>query len=99
MQGRTQALNFFGLQRLGNTSLRHDMLLVDAPGYGQRGRPEWGTLFDSYIRTRDRCVSHQVSINVQKKNHHLFKQLTLHIHLDQCPARRNRIRQNDAPIP
>ena len=28
------------------------MVLVDAPGYGARGRPEWGSLFDHYLATR-----------------------------------------------
>ncbi|GJJ11459.1 hypothetical protein Clacol_005692 [Clathrus columnatus] len=57
-EGRTQALNFFGLKRLRSTSPGHDLVLVDAPGYGERGRPEWGVLFDHYIRTRDtlRCI-------------------------------------------
>jgi GTP-binding protein len=26
--------------------------LVDAPGYGGRGRPEWGELFDHYVDNR-----------------------------------------------
>ncbi|ELU43512.1 dynamin family domain-containing protein [Rhizoctonia solani AG-1 IA] len=34
-------LNFF---RVGPNV--HELTLVDAPGYGQRGRPEWGKVFD-----------------------------------------------------
>ena len=31
-------------------------MLVDAPGYGGRGRPEWGALFNHYIKHRSKCV-------------------------------------------
>ena len=40
-------LNFF---RIGPPP--GSLVLVDAPGYGERGRQEWGTLFDSYIEQR-----------------------------------------------
>ncbi|KAJ1306710.1 hypothetical protein OPQ81_007701 [Rhizoctonia solani] len=29
-----------------------ELTLVDAPGYGQRGRPEWGRVFEHYLQTR-----------------------------------------------
>ncbi|KAG8761317.1 hypothetical protein FRC11_014075 [Ceratobasidium sp. 423] len=29
-----------------------ELTLVDAPGYGQRGRPEWGKVFEYYLETR-----------------------------------------------
>jgi len=45
--GRTQALNFY---RVGEPAR---LILVDAPGYGARGRVEWGRLFDEYIETRE----------------------------------------------
>ncbi|KAH7335378.1 P-loop containing nucleoside triphosphate hydrolase protein [Rhizoctonia solani] len=45
--GRTQALNFF---QVGPTA--GELTLVDAPGYGQRGRPEWGKVFEHYLQTR-----------------------------------------------
>ncbi|KLO13298.1 P-loop containing nucleoside triphosphate hydrolase protein [Schizopora paradoxa] len=45
--GRTKALNFF---RVGPAP--GQLILVDAPGYGQRGRPEWGELWDHYIQNR-----------------------------------------------
>ncbi|CAE6512273.1 unnamed protein product [Rhizoctonia solani] len=45
--GRTQALNFF---QVGPTT--GELTLVDAPGYGQRGRPEWGRVFEYYLETR-----------------------------------------------
>lgn len=47
MQGRTQMLNFF---RIGPEPGK--LVLVDAPGYGDRGRQEWGALFDQYLQTR-----------------------------------------------
>ncbi|KAF8799262.1 P-loop containing nucleoside triphosphate hydrolase protein [Phlegmacium glaucopus] len=45
--GRTQALNFY---RVGDPE---QLVLVDAPGYGARGRVEWGKLFDEYIENRE----------------------------------------------
>ncbi|OSX64099.1 hypothetical protein POSPLADRAFT_1054715 [Postia placenta MAD-698-R-SB12] len=45
--GRTQMLNFF---RIGPEPGK--LVLVDAPGYGDRGRQEWGALFDQYLQTR-----------------------------------------------
>ncbi|KAF5372057.1 hypothetical protein D9758_005117 [Tetrapyrgos nigripes] len=47
--GRTRRLDFF---RIGSKPER-SVILVDAPGYGERGRPEWGRLFDEYVRTRE----------------------------------------------
>jgi GTP-binding protein EngB required for normal cell division len=29
------------------------LILVDAPGYGARGKVEWGKLFDEYIENRE----------------------------------------------
>ncbi|KAL1748183.1 hypothetical protein HDZ31DRAFT_79880 [Schizophyllum fasciatum] len=45
--GRTKELNFYSV----GPDPGH-LVLVDAPGYGARGRPEWGELFDHYISTR-----------------------------------------------
>ncbi|KAL1696747.1 P-loop containing nucleoside triphosphate hydrolase protein [Schizophyllum commune] len=45
--GRTKELNFYSV----GADPGH-LVLVDAPGYGARGRPEWGELFDHYISTR-----------------------------------------------
>ncbi|KAH9849865.1 P-loop containing nucleoside triphosphate hydrolase protein [Lenzites betulinus] len=45
--GRTQTLNFY---RVGPPP--GQLVLVDAPGYGSRGRPEWGALFDHYVENR-----------------------------------------------
>ncbi|KAJ7777147.1 P-loop containing nucleoside triphosphate hydrolase protein [Mycena metata] len=45
--GCTRTLNFY---RVGEHP--GSVVLVDAPGYGARGRPEWGDLFNTYITTR-----------------------------------------------
>ncbi|PFH53219.1 hypothetical protein AMATHDRAFT_137681 [Amanita thiersii Skay4041] len=45
--GRTRELNFF---RVGVEPGK--LIVVDAPGYGGRGRPEWGELFNHYVETR-----------------------------------------------
>lgn len=53
LKGHTKALNFYAVG-----SEPKGLLLVDAPGYGARGRPEWGKLFDHYITTREQyaCI-------------------------------------------
>ncbi|KAJ7709027.1 P-loop containing nucleoside triphosphate hydrolase protein [Mycena rosella] len=45
--GCTTTLNFY---RVGEHP--GSVVLVDAPGYGARGRPEWGDLFNTYASTR-----------------------------------------------
>ncbi|KAJ7145137.1 P-loop containing nucleoside triphosphate hydrolase protein [Mycena crocata] len=45
--GCTRTLNFYRVGQHPGTAV-----LVDAPGYGARGRPEWGDLFNTYISTR-----------------------------------------------
>lgn len=32
------------------------LVLVDAPGYGRRGRLEWGELFEHYVDSRTQYV-------------------------------------------
>ena len=49
--GRTRSLNFF---RVGPG--QGSLVLVDAPGYGARGREEWGELFDHYLENRKEYV-------------------------------------------
>ena len=46
-QGHTKTLNFYQVGKAPGKSV-----LVDAPGYGSRGRPEWGELFDYYTDNR-----------------------------------------------
>ncbi|KAJ2917099.1 hypothetical protein MD484_g3309, partial [Candolleomyces efflorescens] len=45
--GRTRELNFY---RVGKEPGK--LVMVDAPGYGARGKREWGELFDGYLETR-----------------------------------------------
>jgi len=45
--GRTRALNFFQVGKPPGS-----LVLVDSPGYGARGRPEWGEMWDHYVNTR-----------------------------------------------
>lgn len=46
-QGHTKTLNFYQVDKAPGK-----IVLVDAPGYGGRGRPEWGELFDHYVDNR-----------------------------------------------
>ncbi|KAF9784917.1 P-loop containing nucleoside triphosphate hydrolase protein [Thelephora terrestris] len=45
--GHTKTLNFYQVGKAPGKAI-----LVDAPGYGGRGRPEWGKLFDHYTENR-----------------------------------------------
>ncbi|KAI0299196.1 hypothetical protein BC826DRAFT_995972 [Russula brevipes] len=58
--GRTKTLTFF---RVGPHPGK--VVLVDAPGYGQRGRPEWGQLFDQYLMTRRELCRVYVLLNAK----------------------------------
>jgi len=58
--GRTKTLTFF---RVGPNPGR--LILVDAPGYGGRGRPEWGRLFDEYLETRRELCRVYILLNAK----------------------------------
>ncbi|KAI0766000.1 P-loop containing nucleoside triphosphate hydrolase protein [Irpex lacteus] len=76
--GRTQTLNFY---RVGPDPAK--AVVVDAPGYGQRGRPEWGALFDHYVSHREELKRIYLLINAS----HGLKEsdLTMLSHLNtQC---------------
>jgi GTP-binding protein len=47
LKGRTRALDFYNIGDPGK------LVLVDAPGYGARGKVEWGKIFEEYIETRE----------------------------------------------
>ncbi|KAJ7065433.1 P-loop containing nucleoside triphosphate hydrolase protein [Mycena amicta] len=49
--GGTKSLKFFRVQITAGHQTR-PIVLVDAPGYGARGRVEWGELFNHYIEER-----------------------------------------------
>jgi len=48
--GRTKTLNFFAPGSSGKADPQ--IYLVDGPGYGLRGRPEWGQTFMDYVSQR-----------------------------------------------
>ncbi|KDQ19107.1 hypothetical protein BOTBODRAFT_171056 [Botryobasidium botryosum FD-172 SS1] len=58
--GHTRALNFF---RVGEPEGK--LVVVDGPGYGLRGRPEWGELFNEYVRTRSTLRRVYVLLNAK----------------------------------
>ncbi|KJA25692.1 hypothetical protein HYPSUDRAFT_199418 [Hypholoma sublateritium FD-334 SS-4] len=58
--GHTKALNFYAV---GSDPIK--LLLVDAPGYGARGRPQWGELFDHYIKTREQLKRVYILFNAK----------------------------------
>lgn len=47
LKGRTRGLEFYRVGEPGK------LVLVDAPGYGVRGKVNWGELFNEYIETRE----------------------------------------------
>ncbi|KAH9933456.1 P-loop containing nucleoside triphosphate hydrolase protein [Fomitopsis serialis] len=56
--GRTRTLNFY---RVGREPGK--LILVDAPGYGARGRPQWGEVFNHYVKTREELRRVYVLVN------------------------------------
>ncbi|KAI9464510.1 P-loop containing nucleoside triphosphate hydrolase protein, partial [Lactarius psammicola] len=58
--GRTKTLTFF---RIGPKPGK--VILVDAPGYGERGRPAWGELFNQYLETRAELCRVYILLNAK----------------------------------
>jgi len=56
--GKTKSLDFFDV---GYKT--HRVMLVDSPGYGARGRPEWGALWEWYIENRPQLSRIFVLVN------------------------------------
>ncbi|KIP07459.1 hypothetical protein PHLGIDRAFT_71062 [Phlebiopsis gigantea 11061_1 CR5-6] len=56
--GCTRTLNFYGVG-----PQPHKLVLVDAPGYGGRGRPEWGAVFNHYTKHRKKLKRIYILIN------------------------------------
>lgn len=71
--GRTQALNFY---RVGDPG---QLILVDAPGYGARGRVEWGKLFDEYIETREQLKRIYILFNAKHGLNAFDRQMLSHL--------------------
>ncbi|KAF7289033.1 p-loop containing nucleoside triphosphate hydrolase protein [Mycena chlorophos] len=81
--GATKSLKFFRWQ-LAAPGHARNVVLVDAPGYGARGRVEWGTLVDAYIENRKQLRRIYVCINAKTLlNRYDFAMLEHLIHLAQ----------------
>ncbi|KAF9482595.1 P-loop containing nucleoside triphosphate hydrolase protein [Pholiota conissans] len=74
--GHTKSLNFYAI---GSEPAK--LYLVDAPGYGARGRPEWGALFDHYVQNREELKRVYILFNAK----HGLNQFDIHMlsHLSQ----------------
>ncbi|KAJ3501519.1 hypothetical protein NLJ89_g9302 [Agrocybe chaxingu] len=72
--GHTKALNFF---LVGPEPGK--FVVVDAPGYGARGRPEWGELFDHYVRTRKQLKRIYILFNAKHGLNAFDKEMLAHL--------------------
>ncbi|KAF7317636.1 p-loop containing nucleoside triphosphate hydrolase protein [Mycena kentingensis (nom. inval.)] len=64
--GHTKSLKFFRLDvALASSTRVRPVLLVDAPGYGSRGRVEWGELFNHYIAERKQLQRIYICFNTK----------------------------------
>jgi len=72
--GRTKTLTFF---RVGPNQGK--LILVDAPGYGHRGRPEWGQLFDHYLDSRRELCRVYVLLNAKHGANEADKLMLRHL--------------------
>ncbi|KAF5385800.1 hypothetical protein D9615_002193 [Tricholomella constricta] len=72
--GRTRELNFY---RVGSEPGK--LILVDAPGYGARGRPEWGNMFDTYLETRKALRRVYILFNAKHPLNESDTQMLAHI--------------------
>jgi len=78
--GRTQTLNFY---RVGAEPGK--LVVVDSPGYGTRGRPEWGNLFNHYVQTRKELRRVYVLINGLHGLNQMDRTMLQHLD-EQCQA-------------
>jgi len=72
--GHTRQLNFY---RVGAEPGK--LVLVDAPGYGARGRTEWGRLFDEYLATRKELKRVYILFNGKHPLNHFDLQMLTHL--------------------
>ncbi|KAH6888961.1 P-loop containing nucleoside triphosphate hydrolase protein [Coprinopsis sp. MPI-PUGE-AT-0042] len=72
--GRTRELNFY---RVGEEPGK--LILVDAPGYGARGRVEWGQLFDGYLDTRKELRRVYILFNAKHGLNNFDRQMLEHL--------------------
>ncbi|KAF8972706.1 P-loop containing nucleoside triphosphate hydrolase protein [Flammula alnicola] len=80
--GHTKALNFY---RIGAEPGK--LLLVDAPGYGARGRPEWGALFDHYVQKRVQLRRIYILFNAKHGLNEFDVQMLSHLSTSLLTAR------------
>jgi len=72
--GRTRCLDFFSVGPAPGK-----VILVDAPGYGNRGRPEWGRLFDAYIQKRQELRRIYITFNAKHSVNRLDEEMLSHL--------------------
>ncbi|KAJ3811325.1 P-loop containing nucleoside triphosphate hydrolase protein [Lentinula aff. lateritia] len=72
--GKTRRLDFF---RVGAAPGK--LILVDSPGYGNRGRPEWGLLFDSYVKNRQELKRVYITFNAKHPVNDRDRQMLAHL--------------------
>ncbi|KAJ3525741.1 hypothetical protein NMY22_g10448 [Coprinellus aureogranulatus] len=72
--GRTRELNFY---RVGKEPGK--LVLVDAPGYGARGKREWGQLFDGYLETRKELKRVYILFNAKHGLNEFDRQMLQHL--------------------
>ncbi|KAJ3993561.1 hypothetical protein F5050DRAFT_1577375 [Lentinula boryana] len=72
--GKTRRLDFF---RVGDAPGK--LILVDSPGYGDRGRPEWGLLFDSYVQKRKELRRVYITFNARHPINDRDQQMLAHL--------------------
>ncbi|KAF8159879.1 P-loop containing nucleoside triphosphate hydrolase protein [Crassisporium funariophilum] len=80
--GHTRSLNFY---RVGAEPGK--LLVVDAPGYGARGRAEWGKLFDHYIATREQLKRIYIFFNAKHGLNAFDKEMLEHLSAKLLTAR------------
>ncbi|KAF8993791.1 hypothetical protein BDQ17DRAFT_119399 [Cyathus striatus] len=74
--GRTTTLNFV---QVGPSPEIGHLVLVDAPGYGARGRPEWGEVFDHYLQTREQLKRVYILFNAKHPLNEYDHQMLEHL--------------------
>ena len=87
-KGHTQQFNFY---RVGAESGK--LILVDTPGYGKRGRPEWGDMLDEYLKTRKQSA---VLVSLLVHSSRPLFQASSCLHPLQRQTRFEPLRQGDA---
>ncbi|KZP13204.1 P-loop containing nucleoside triphosphate hydrolase protein [Athelia psychrophila] len=91
--GKTKMLNFF---RIG--AVPGHLVLVDAPGYGARGRREWGQLFDAYVSQRKELRRIYILFNAKHGISSVDEAMLAHLE-EKCITSREVYESADHSIP